>query len=220
MICLPVIRQGKLTGVLYLENRSVRGAFTPSHLEILRLLAAQAGVSLEVATLYERLTKEISQHWRAEEALRDSEERYRILVETMNEGICALDELGNLTFVNSRFCEMIGYERDEVIGQPLARYTSVEGRRVLKQQLMRRRQGEHEPYELPLVHKNGATIAAMVSPRPLFDSEGRFAGSFGLITDITEKKRLEEDLLKALKIESLGVFAGGIARDAAGEYPE
>ncbi|MBN2159859.1 MAG: AAA family ATPase [Spirochaetes bacterium] len=213
VLCLPVVRHTRLTGILYLENRILPGAFTSDHVEILGLLAAQAAISLEIAQLYDKLTQEITQHWKAEAALRDSEDRYRLVVESMNEGICVLNDLGELTFVNSRFCDMIGYDREEILGLPLEKLLTETSKAVLKQQLMRRRRGEHEPYEIDLERKYGLTISALVSPRPIFDADGNFAGSFGLFTDITERKRMEEDLLKASKIESLGVFAGGIAHD-------
>ncbi|OHD65722.1 MAG: hypothetical protein A2176_13895 [Spirochaetes bacterium RBG_13_51_14] len=213
VLCLPVVRHSALTGILYLENRFVAGAFTIDHIEILELLASQAAISLEIAQLYDKLTQEITQHWRAEAALRESEDRYRLVVESMNEGICVLDDKGLIQFVNNRFCEMIGYERDEVIGRNLEHFLNETNIMILKQQLMRRRRGEHEPYEIEIMKRDGGTIATIVSPRPIYDHDGNFSGSFGLFTDITEKKRMEEDLQKASKIESLGVFAGGIAHD-------
>jgi histidine kinase len=213
VLCLPIERHAKLTGILYLENRVVAGAFTADHIEILQLLASQAAISLEIAQLYDKLTQEISQHWKAETALRNSEDRYRLVVESMNEGISVLDEAGRLKFVNTRFCEMIGYERNEILGVPLEQYLVEKSVATLKQQLVRRRRGEHEPYEIDLKKKDGRIISTVVSPRPIYDTDGNFAGSFGLFTDITEKKKMEEDLLKASKIETLGVFAGGIAHD-------
>jgi PAS domain S-box-containing protein len=213
VLCLPIERHAKLTGILYLENRIVAGAFTADHIEILQLLSSQAAISLEIAQLYDKLTQEITQHWKAETALRNSEDRYRLVVESMNEGISVLDEVGRLKFVNTRFCEMIGYERNEILGVPLERYLAETSVAILKQQLLRRRRGEHEPYEIGLMKKDGRIISTIVSPRPIYDTEGNFAGSFGLFTDITEKKKMEEDLLKASKIETLGVFAGGIAHD-------
>ena len=213
VLCLPIERHAKLTGILYLENRVVAGAFTADHIEILQLLASQAAISLEIAQLYDKLTQEISQHWKAETALRNSEDRYRLVVESMNEGISVLDEAGRLKFVNTRFCEMIGYERNEILGVPLEQYLAEKSVAILRQQLMRRRRGEHEPYEIELKKKDEKIISTIVSPRPIYDTEGNFAGSFGLFTDITEKKKMEQDLLKASKIETLGVFAGGIAHD-------
>jgi PAS domain S-box-containing protein len=213
VLCLPIERHAKLTGILYLENRVVAGAFTADHIEILQLLASQAAISLEIAQLYDKLTQEISQHWKAETALRNSEDRYRMVVESMNEGICVLDEIGRLKFVNKTFCEMIGFEQSEILGAPLSQYLTDKSVAVLKHQLMRRRRGDHEPYEIDLKKKDGRIISTIVSPRPVFDSEGNFAGSFGLLTDITEKKKMEQDLLKASKIETLGIFAGGIAHD-------
>jgi histidine kinase len=213
VLCLPVIRHLELIGILYLENRAIAGAFTADHIGILELIASQAAISLEIARLYDKLKQEIAQHWEVESALRESEDRYRMLVESMNEGICVLDDSEMIGFINSRFCEILGYDREEIIGGRLENFISEASRPIMKEQLMKRRRGDNVPYEIELVNRNGGIIPTVVSPRPIFDSSGSFKGSFGLFTDITDKKKMEEDLLKSTKIESLGVFAGGIAHD-------
>ena len=213
VLCLPVIRHTQLIGILYLENRAVAGAFTADHIGILELIASQAAISLEIAQLYDKLKREIAQHREVESALRESEDRHRLVVESMNEGICVVDDRGRIGFINTRFCEILGYEREEVLGRYLEDFASEPSKAILEEQLMKRRRGEHVPYEIELVSRNGRIISTMVSPRPMFDSSGNFKGSFGLFTDITTKKKMEEDLLKQTKIESLGVFAGGIAHD-------
>ena len=82
VFCLPLIKQGKLVGVLYLENNLAPGVFTPHRLAILELIASQAAISLEQARLYAELSQENRDRKQAQEGLRASESKYRNLVDT------------------------------------------------------------------------------------------------------------------------------------------
>ena len=161
----------------------------------------------------EGLGKEIAERKRAEEALRKSEEQYRTLVETMTDGLGIQNEHGIFTYVNNRLCEMWGYSRDEIVGHSVTAFLDESNRDILKEQIERRRKGSQEAYELEWIGKDGRTIPTLMSPAPLWDVEGNYAGSFAVMTDITERKRMEEDLRRVQNLESLGLLAGGIAHD-------
>jgi len=130
----------------------------------------------------------------AEEALRESEARYRLLVETMNEGFSIVDENGMMTYANEAFAEMLGFEVDELIGRPVGDVICEEDRAVWENEFKKRRKRESNRYEMALVRKNGERIPTIVSPRPLFDAEGVFRGSFAAITGIGDLKRTEKAL--------------------------
>ena len=138
--------------------------------------------------------QDITERKRAEEALRESEERFRMLVETMNEGLCVLDEKGNITYVNERFCKMMGYSREELIGRRLIDFVDSEYVKVFEENFTRARKGERTSYELVRVRKDGRKIHTITSVAPVFDKEGRFKGSFAVVTDITELKKMEQSL--------------------------
>ncbi len=72
------------------------------------------------------LQKEVAERRLAEEALRRSEEQYRTLVETMNESLTILDDKGRLTYVNDKFCRMLGYSRSELLGRPIAEFFALQ----------------------------------------------------------------------------------------------
>ena len=137
-------------------------------------------------------------HWREKETLenraRESQERYRMLVETMNAGLGVMDEKGGWIYVNDRLCDMVGYSRDEMIGRPVAEFLDREGQQIYVDQMPKRRKGYSEPYETTGVRKDGQRLFARVSPKPIFDDQGAFRGSFAVITDITALKRTEETL--------------------------
>jgi len=130
----------------------------------------------------------------AEGALRKSEDRYRLLVETMSDGLAIYDENNLNTFCNNRFCQMLGYSRDEITGRPAKDFIDEINRKILEEQIVKRKKGEREPYEIDWVRKDGGKISTIVSPSPIFDDAGRYKGSFAVITDISEIKRGQREL--------------------------
>ncbi|NVM53230.1 MAG: PAS domain S-box protein [Candidatus Helarchaeota archaeon] len=128
----------------------------------------------------------------AEEALRESEEQYRILVETMNEGLSAINAKGEYFFVNNSLCEMLGYSRSEMIGKPWQFFFDKENREIVKNQLSRRKKGEKSAYEAAWIKKDGHRVFTIISGQAIYGGDGNYNGAFAVITDITERKRAEE----------------------------
>jgi PAS domain S-box-containing protein len=143
----------------------------------------------------EKLQQEVAERNRAEDALRQSEEHHRTLIETMNEGLSVVDKDSVMTFVNDQFCTMTGYSRDELIGYSETILLDKESQRIFKKQWAERIKGIAAPYEITLTRKNEKKVHTLVSPKPLFDENGQFTGSFGIFTDITERKQAESELL-------------------------
>jgi PAS domain S-box-containing protein len=132
-----------------------------------------------------------------EEELRVSESRYRHLVEAMNEGLGFADQNYNFTFVNQKFCDMLGYSQDEVIDRELIEFVDGDSRGLMKDQMSRRRRGEDERFELAWRTKEGGKVYTIASPKGFFDGEGNFTGSLVVLTDITVRRQLEQALQKA-----------------------
>ena len=133
---------------------------------------------------------------KSEELLRDSEERYRLLVETMTEGVLIIDEKDNLTYFNPRLTEIMGYSFNELQGSSIYTYVDNINGKILKKHLEKRRKGIAKPYEIEWKRKDGSGILTIVSPRAIFDSDGVYRGSMSVITDITWQKKVEEQLKK------------------------
>ena len=117
------------------------------------------------------------------------------LAETINDGLAMIDENMQITFANNQFCEIIGYSRDEVIGRPASDFLTEADKKIVAEQIAKRKAGKRDPYELAWIRKDGQKSFVLVSPKPIFAPDGTFKGSIAVITDITDRIRAEEKLL-------------------------
>ena len=157
---------------------------------------------------YIAIIRDITERKRTEKALRESERKYRTLVETMSDGMDVFDENGCITYVNKRFCEILGYSHEELEGRHFSEFLDDKNRTIMIEQLERRRKGFEGPYEIEWTKKDGAPVLASMSPKAIFDDYGNFHGSFAVVSNITERKRTEahirfltQQLLRAQETE-------------------
>jgi PAS domain S-box-containing protein len=111
-----------------------------------------------------------------------------------HEGIWTVDAHLRTTFVNPRICEMLGYTAEELRSRPIAEFAVPDDRASLSAEIARRRQGLSSRYECRFRHKDGAELWMLIFGTPLLDHDRRFCGSFGMFTDITERKRADRAL--------------------------
>jgi len=133
------------------------------------------------------------------EALRETEEGYRRIVETANEGISTIDAESKITFVNRRFAEMFGYPAHEMVGKSWLQFLpeSSEARAAHQRRVERSRQGILEDTELGLVRKDGSELWALLKTSPIRDADGTHLGTLAMVTDRTRYKQAEEALRKS-----------------------
>ena len=117
VLCLALMKQGTLTGVLHLENSLAPRVFTSSRLTVLELLASQAAISLDNARLYAELTQENSDRRKAEEALRASEQRLQDIIDHTSAVIFVKDLELNYLLINREFERRHNVRRDEIRGK-------------------------------------------------------------------------------------------------------
>ena len=128
------------------------------------------------------------------EELHESEEKYRQLVETLQEGIWVIDANARTTFANRRMAEMLGYTIEDMIGKHLFEFMDEKGRETAQRNLEKRKQGIKEQHEFEFVRKNGSRLYALLETAPLLDEKKKYTGAIAGILDITDRKRAEEKL--------------------------
>ena len=175
--CMPLHRGGQTLGVLEV------GAAEPGCFDV------------ESMALLEEMARDISyalDNLDRARALAESQAQYRRMVETASEGIASMDTNHQATFVNRRMAQMMGYEPEEIVGRTMESFMFPEDLAEHREQMQRRRRGESAQYERRFRRRDGSTLWTVVSGAPLQDPSGTFVGSFGMFTDITERRQAEE----------------------------
>jgi two-component system cell cycle sensor histidine kinase/response regulator CckA len=151
----------------------------------------------ELEKKIKELEKEAIERRRAEEALQDSEERYRSIVENSHAGIHIVDDAYRLIYVNNEFCRILGRPPEEIIGQDFRTFLHEESRELVSDYYVRRQRGEELPsrYEISVVHKDGEKRQVEISVTVLRDSQNNVR-TVAQILDISEQRQVEELLGK------------------------
>jgi PAS domain S-box-containing protein len=180
VLCLPLVKQSKLIGVLYLENNLAAHVFTPARISVLELLASQAAISLENARLYSDL--------------QEREAKIRRLVDSDIIGIIMWDLEGRIIEANEAFLHMVGYSRDDLVSGGLrwSAMTPAEWNYTLERTLAElRATGSYKAFEKEYFRKDGSRVPVLLGGAT-FDERGDQGVSF--VLDLTERKRAEEEL--------------------------
>ena len=128
------------------------------------------------------------------EELHLSEKKYRELVELAQEGIWSIDEQSNTTYVNPHMSMMLGYKPEEMIGRSLFYFMDADGKANASIKLERRKEGVSERHDFEFLRKDGQRIFTTIATSSITSETGSFLGAIALITDITENKRIEDEL--------------------------
>jgi diguanylate cyclase (GGDEF)-like protein/PAS domain S-box-containing protein len=146
---------------------------------------------------------DITQRKADQEALRRSEARYRSIVETAQEGVWVTDPDGGTVFANQKLADILGRSLDEVYAMTATDAAAEEDRPLVAARLKGRRDSGRDLYEVPVVRPDGETRVVLVSASPLYEDDGRYVGSLGMVTDITERKHAEELLERRALFDEL-----------------
>ncbi|MEW6033384.1 MAG: PAS domain S-box protein [Chloroflexota bacterium] len=186
-LIVPLMSKGRVLGTLAVAMRGLR-LFAEEDVELLTGTGNQIGVAVENARLYE-------QQRATTEQLRVSEERYRELFENAHDAIWIHDLDGNIVSANRAATKLSGYGLDEVIGMKAAKFLSVGSLALAREVRRKLLSGEaiDQPYEQGLVRKDGTT-ASLQMTTSLVLNEGRPVGFHHIVRDVTEEKRMRENL--------------------------
>ena len=156
---------------------------------------------------------DITERKRIKNALLESEKRYRELFEKSKGTVFIVDTRGKLVDINPAGLELLGYTKEELMAMDLMNdlHITPQARLQLRKKLIP--EGYVKDAELELRRKDGETVVVHVSASLMYDDEGKLSGYKGIAHDVTERKRLEQQLLQAQKMESIGLLAGGVAHE-------
>lgn len=208
-VCLIDYRLGDKNGIELIQEMDLRGGRVPAILLAGQYdpdvddRATQAGavdylVKGQISRpLLERSIRSAVERANALKALRESENKYRTIVETAREGIWIVDADAKTTYVNQSLTEMLGYTEQELLGRYAFDIVDAGCRREAEENFEQRRLGVAGKHEYCLRRKDGSLMWAIISTNPLYDTAGRFQGSIGMVTDITEHKNIEERIHEA-----------------------
>jgi PAS domain S-box-containing protein len=190
ILCLPLLKQGRLAGVLYLENNLTAHVFTPDRVAVLKVLASQAAISLENSRLYREVA--------------DREGKIRRLVDANIIGILIADREGRILEANDAFLRILGYDREDLVSGRV-RWTELSPPEWRERDILIQAElnatGIVQPFEKEYVRKDGSRVPVLVGAA-LFKEGGDEGLAF--VLDLTERKRVEEALSQAQRLSRTG----------------
>ena len=192
ILLAPLFVQGQVVG-------SLEVVWTPLHFiseheeALLETVAEQAAIAVSNARLYQEKEQALIACQQAQHALQESEEKYRDLVENINDVIYAVDETGIITYISPAVESLSGYRPVDLIGRPFTRFLLAEGLSTVLENFHKSLTGDVKAGECQVLTRTGQIRWVQISCR-LVSKEGQPVGVQGVITDMTEHKHLEEAL--------------------------
>ena len=202
VLCLPILKQTRLIGMLYLENSLTTAAFTPARMVVLTLLASQAAISIENASLYRELA--------------EREARIRRLVDANIIGIFFWDVQDRIVEANDAFLSMVGLDRKNLVSSGV-RWMDLTPTDWYEHQPQLKVRGSLQPFETEFFREDGSLVPVLIGVATF--EQGEYQG-VAFVLDLTERKRaadalraLQTDLAHANRVATMGQLAGSIAHE-------
>jgi PAS domain S-box-containing protein len=213
ILCLPLINQVKLTGVLYLENNLAANVFSPTRVAVLKLLASQAAISLENSRLYRDLAKR--------------EAKIRRLVDANIIGINIWDSNGRIIEANEAFLHMVGYSQEDLASGRMrwTDLTTPEWRELIPREIAElKMKGSLQAFEKEYLRKDGSRVPVLIGSALFDEQQGQ---GLAFVLDLTDRKRaeaeareiegryreIEMELAHANRLATMGQLTASIAHE-------
>jgi PAS domain S-box-containing protein len=218
LVAVPLKAEGRTLGVLKVVAARSH-AFGDRDVRALRLMAGLMGAALDHAAFLESRQARLEERT---QALQESEQRFKQLVDHAQEGICVLDERDQATYINQRLADLLACPKGEILGRPLYDFIDQPARAAAREVLARRDNGASARTDLRFRRGDGEDLWAIVSASPLVRRDGARVGTVAMITDVTERRRTEERLRRSAERLAMlhdvdhAVLAGRAPADIAG----
>lgn len=210
ILSVPLRVKTGVIGVLQVVDTEV-DRFGSTDLRLIESLAASAASAIENARLHEQAQQEIAERVRAEQALQASESRYRALFDDASDAIFIHDLEGRFLEVNRVACERLGYSREELLQMSMMTVDSPEYAALMPERIKKLYQSDQVLFETAHVRRDGGTIPIELSSR-IIEYNGMPA-VLSIARDITERKRMEQYLLRTERLAAMGHLAAAMAHE-------
>ncbi len=198
-VSVPLRSKNEVVGLIWLAGSEAE-RFTPTTVSLITAVANQITMALANARLYDQV--------------RESERKYRSIFENLVVGLYQSSPEGRILAANPALVRLLGYDSlDELLTVNIPRDLYVDPADREKNLAILHRTGRLEGVEVRLRRKDGREITVLEHARAVTDAQGRVMYYEGTLMDVTEKKVLEQQLLQAQKMESIGTLAGGVAHE-------
>jgi PAS domain S-box-containing protein len=198
-LVFPLEYKERIIGTINFGSRKP-GHFSDDHVRFVQQVSVGLAISIENALLLDEI--------------KASEERYRTVVEGAHDGVGVIGDDYRIRYCNERLAEILGYSREELIGMDFRVCLDEKGQQLVSDRYLRRQRGEEVPprYEFDIFRKDKEIRHVEISSSIVRDPKGRVS-TVSYLKDITEKRRMEEQLLQSEKLRALGEMASGVAHD-------
>ncbi len=198
-LIFPLEYRGRIIGTMNISSNKINN-FSENQFNFLYQISTGLAISIENSLLLDEI--------------KASEEKYRIMVENALEGVLVVGEDYRFKYVNERLTEILGYAREELTGMDFRNYLDEGSKPLVTDRYVRRQRGEEVPprYEFNVLRKDGEPRNVEISSTIVKDSKGN-VNTIAFVQDITEKKKMEEQMIQNEKLRALGEMASGVAHD-------
>ncbi|MHA1911551.1 MAG: response regulator [Candidatus Kariarchaeaceae archaeon] len=205
-------QMSEMDGIAFLKNLRSKGSripfiiFTGRGKEEVAVEALNIGANRYIQkkgspnALYEVLSRAIQdeyEHWKVQQELMISENKFRTLIDTMIVGIATTDNNRIIAYVNNELCNMLNYSKDEIIGRKSIDMFNEENKKILENYRVHGK-GRRDPYEIEWTGKGGKQVKTRITPFRIVNSEKVFDGTVAIIVDITKEKKREKEISDTL----------------------
>lgn len=195
----PNNKEFKVTLVSMLEQSFSSNTASSIEVDVKKKTFSLMVVPISSAGYVNIYGSDISQIKKANRAVRASEEKYRGIIENLNLGLLEVDLEDTITKTYPKFCELVGYSAEELLGiKASSLLASEESKTIMLQETKDRAAGKSGVYEVQIRHKSGNHIWVIISGAPFYDEDNQLLGTIGIHLNISERKRMEEDLKDAI----------------------
>jgi PAS domain S-box-containing protein len=200
-ICVPIVYEGISEGILAVDNCQTKRPLNQREVSLLMGIAPQVGISINNAKSLGRIM--------------ESEERFRTLSENSPDIIYTTDQHGLVTYVNPVLGDILGYTEKELTGRYFTDFMKPDDVSLYEKLFPAVMEGKEtiKNFEVKLRGKDGATRLFNMSGAPNFNATGKMTGMVGILKDVTEQRKLEQQLHQTSKMNAIGTLTGGIAHD-------